>query len=173
MYKIASLLPSATEICCALGLKENLVAVSHECDFPEGLQHIPRITSSIIPPNLEQKEIDDFVKQAMKKGLSLYSVDEEKMNVLQPDIIVTQGLCSVCAVSETTIETALRGNKMVNCLFIQKSYLLAVFPLMVYVVTFDSSPRKQTKRQKQRYIFQMKNKNGILSQKKEMNRSYF
>ena len=110
MYKIASLLPSATEICCALGLKEHLVAVSHECDFPEGLQHIPRITSSIIPPNLDQKEIDVFVKQAMKKGLSLYSVDEEKLNALQPDIIVTQGLCSVCAVSETTIETALRGN---------------------------------------------------------------
>lgn len=110
MYKIASLLPSATEICCALGLKDNLVAVSHECDFPEGLQQIPRITSSIIPPNLDQKEIDVFVKQAMKKGLSLYSVDEEKLNSLQPDIIVTQGLCSVCAVSETTIEAALRGN---------------------------------------------------------------
>ena len=104
----------------------------------------------------------------MKKGLSLYSVDEEKLNVLQPDIIVTQGLCSVCAVSETTIEVALR-EMYANCLFAQKSYPLPVCLLIVYVLIFDSSLRKQAKKPKPRYIFQMKKESEFIS--KEGNES--
>ena len=66
--KIASLLPSATELCCALGLQDQLVAISHECDFPSGLDHIPRITGSIIPHGLTQKEID-ALKASLKRAL--------------------------------------------------------------------------------------------------------
>ena len=110
MSRIASLLPSATELCFSLGLKENVIAISHECDFPDDLDGLPRITSSIIPPNLSQREIDDFVSLAIREGRSLYSVNEERLNHLQPDLIVTQGLCSVCAVSDSTISAVLRGN---------------------------------------------------------------
>jgi len=110
MSKIASLLPSATELCAAIGLQDDLIAISHECDFPVDLDGLSRITSSIIPPNLSQLEIDQFVRSAVREGRSLYSVDERQLNELQPDLIVTQGLCSVCAVSEDTVSAVLRGN---------------------------------------------------------------
>ena len=108
--RIASLLPSATELCCSLGLRDQLVAISHECDYPSGLDDLPRITGSIIPHGLAQKEIDSIVRKAVLEGRSLYTIDDEMLNDLQPDLIVTQGLCSVCAVSESTIEASLRGN---------------------------------------------------------------
>ena len=107
--RIASLLPSATELCCSLGLRDQLVAISHECDHPSGLDDLPRITGSIIPHGLEQKEIDSIVRKAVSEGRSLYTIDDEMLNSLAPDLIVTQGLCSVCAVSESTIEASLRG----------------------------------------------------------------
>lgn len=107
--RIASLLPSTTELACALGLEKQLVGVSHECDFPATVQNLPHLTSSIIPHGLSQREIDDFVRQAVQQGLSLYNVDIELLLSLKPDVILTQGLCDVCAVTPDTIETSLRG----------------------------------------------------------------
>ena len=107
--RIASLLPSTTELACALGLESHLVGVSHECDFPVSVQTLPHLTSSIIPHGLSQREIDNFVRDAVKRGLSLYNVDIELLLSLEPDIILTQGLCDVCAVTPDTIETSLRG----------------------------------------------------------------
>ena len=107
--RIASLLPSTTELACALGLEDQLVGVSHECDFPSSVQTLPHLTSSIIPHGLSQREIDDFVRDAVRQGLSLYNVDIELLLSLKPDVILTQGLCDVCAVTPDTIETSLRG----------------------------------------------------------------
>lgn len=105
--KIVSLLPSATEILCALGLEEQLVAVSHECDFPASVQTLPKATASRIPHGLRPEEIDEKVREAKKAGLPLYVVDGELLNQLEPDLIVTQGLCDVCAVTPETVDAAL------------------------------------------------------------------
>ena len=107
--RIVSLLPSTTELVSALGLEHQLVGISHECDYPSSITHLPKLTSSIIPHGLSQIEIDRFVREAVQQGKSLYSVDAQLLQDLKPDIILTQGLCDVCAVTPTTIETSLRG----------------------------------------------------------------
>ena len=107
IMKIVSLLPSATEILCALGLEENqLVAVSHECDFPASVTSLPKATASRIPHGLQPEEIDKQVREAKKAGLPLYVVDGELLSQLEPDLIVTQGLCDVCAVTPETVDAA-------------------------------------------------------------------
>ncbi len=106
--RIVSLLPSATEIICALGLKDHLVAVSHECDYPPALSKLPRITSSIIPRGLTALEIDTAVNQALATGQALYQVDGDLLRELEPDLIVTQGICDVCAVNQGTVEASLK-----------------------------------------------------------------
>ena len=107
--RIVSLLPSTTELVSALGLEHQLVGISHECDYPTSITNLPKLTSSIIPHGLSQVEIDRFVREAVQQGKSLYSVDAQLLQDLKPDIILTQGLCDVCAVTPTTIETSLRG----------------------------------------------------------------
>ena len=107
--RIVSLLPSTTELVSALNLEEHLVGISHECDYPSSITNLPKLTSSIIPHGLSQIEIDRFVREAVQQGKSLYSVDAQLLQELKPDIILTQGLCDVCAVTPTTIETSLRG----------------------------------------------------------------
>ena len=107
--RIVSLLPSTTELACALGLREQLVGISHECDYPQSITALPALTSSIIPHGLSQSEIDDFVRKAVKAGRSLYAVDGEGLRDLKPDLILTQGLCDVCAVTPETIEVSLKG----------------------------------------------------------------
>ena len=102
---IVSLLPSATEICAALGLR--LSAVSHECDYPPEVAALPRITSSILGHGLSQGEIDAAVSAAVREGRSLYQVDAALLGELAPDLIVTQGLCDVCAVTEDTVFSAM------------------------------------------------------------------
>ena len=106
---IASLLPSTTEMACSLGLLDNLIAISHECDYPNAVRELESITSSIIPHGLSQQEIDDFVVKAMRAGKSLYGVDAERLSTLSPDLVLTQGLCDVCAVTPDVIQTSLRG----------------------------------------------------------------
>ena len=97
--RIASLLPSATEIVCALGLEESLVAVTHECDYPPAALELPKITRDVLPGGLSAAQIDAAVKERTLAGESIYELDSEMLHDLRPDLIVTQALCTVCAVS--------------------------------------------------------------------------
>jgi iron complex transport system substrate-binding protein len=97
--RIASLVPSATEALFALGLGDQVVAVTHECDHPPAATKLPRLTSSVIPPGLPAAEIDARVREVTERGEALYGLDEETLAELRPDLIVTQALCAVCAVS--------------------------------------------------------------------------
>ena len=97
--RIASLVPSATEALFALGLGEQVVAVTHECDHPPPATELPRLTSSVIPAGLEAAEIDARVREVTGRGEALYHLDERALAELRPDLIVTQALCAVCAVS--------------------------------------------------------------------------
>lgn len=105
--RIVSLLPSGTELVCALGLRDQLVGVSHECDFPADVAHLPRLTASILDHGLSPAEIDAAVAAASLEKRPLYTVDGAQLSALAPDLIVTQGVCSVCAVTEQTIGTSL------------------------------------------------------------------
>ena len=107
--KIASLLPSATELAGELGIVDRLCAISHECDTPASAMGLPRVTGSVIPEGLPQLEINRLVAEATSEGKSLYTVDAALLDELQPDLILTQGLCEVCAVTPSTIEASLRG----------------------------------------------------------------
>ncbi len=105
---IVSLLPSASEILGALGLAEQIVAVSHECDYPAEVTTKRRITSSILGHGLGPGQIDDAVNEAVSQGQALYQIDGDLLARLKPDLIVTQGICDVCAVGVGTIEAALK-----------------------------------------------------------------
>jgi iron complex transport system substrate-binding protein len=98
--RLCSLLPSATEIIGDLGLTEQLVGVSEECDWPPAAKGLPVVTASRVDPSaLSGAEIDREVREALAGGRSLYAVDEERLEELAPDVVVTQDLCTVCAVS--------------------------------------------------------------------------
>ncbi len=104
--KIVSLLPSATEIVFALGLGESLVGVSHECDYPPEARTRPVVTRSLLPPGLSQAGIDREVKRLLAERGTLYELDQELLQELKPDLILTQRLCNVCAVGyEQVCET--------------------------------------------------------------------
>src|SRR5712691_6014628 len=105
--RIASLLPGATEIVLALGLEDALVAASHSCDFPGRVSRLPRVTRTRIPVDAPSREIDRIVRAALARGESLYEVDAERVDALSPDLIVTQGLCEVCAVGPGEVQRAL------------------------------------------------------------------
>ncbi|WP_376791896.1 cobalamin-binding protein [Thermoflexus sp.] len=98
--RIVSLLPGATELVCALGLEDHLVGVSHECDFPpEVVASLPRLTRSALPEGLtDPAAIDAAVREKARRGEPLYLIDEERLAALEPDLILTQALCEVCAV---------------------------------------------------------------------------
>jgi iron complex transport system substrate-binding protein len=105
--RICSLLPGATEILWALGLGDQVVAVSHECDFPPEVKSLPRVTTSLVDPSrLSSAEIDDLVTRAMHDGLPLYEIDQAMLERLQPDIVITQDLCLVCAVDGGQVRRA-------------------------------------------------------------------
>jgi len=97
--RIVSLVPSATEMLFALGLGSDLIAVTHECDYPEAAQKLPRVTRDVLPPGLTAAQIDAAVKERTLAGQSIYELDVDLLHDLAPDLIVTQALCSVCAVS--------------------------------------------------------------------------
>ena len=105
--RIVSLLPSATELTAALGAAEQLVGISHECDYPDGVQSLPKLTSSILAAGLSPAEIDSAVAAAKLEDRPLYLVDGARLAALKPDLILTQGLCSVCAVTSETIAQGL------------------------------------------------------------------
>lgn len=107
--RIASLVPSATEMLYALGLGESVVAVTHECDYPPETGAVPRLTRSVLPSGLDAAQIDLMVKATVAEGRALYELDEERLAQLAPDLIVTQAVCAVCAVSyEDVLEVAAR-----------------------------------------------------------------
>ncbi|MCX7992039.1 MAG: cobalamin-binding protein [Fimbriimonadales bacterium] len=104
--RIISLLPSATEIVYALGLGEHLVARSHECDYPPEAETIPIITYSLIPPDLPSNEIDRMVSETLATYNTLYGLNLDLLQVLEPDVLITQALCDVCAVSFNSVKEA-------------------------------------------------------------------
>ncbi len=107
--RIVSLLPSATEIVCALGLEAALVGVTHECDYPSSVIEKPKLTASRIShETMSSAEIDHAVRTQLDGHGSIYNLDEEAMRDLHPDLILTQELCEVCAVSYKTVEQAAR-----------------------------------------------------------------
>jgi iron complex transport system substrate-binding protein len=97
--RIASLVPSATEMLFALGLGDRVVAVTHECDYPPGAEQLPHLTRSVIPGGLDAAEIDAAVRERTGRGEALYELDDETLAELDVDLIVTQAVCEVCAVS--------------------------------------------------------------------------
>ena len=97
--RIVSLVPSATEMLFALGLGSDVIAVTHECDFPPAAQELPRVTRDVLPSGLTSAQIDAAVKERTLAGESIYELDTDLLRDLRPDLIVTQALCSVCAVS--------------------------------------------------------------------------
>jgi len=105
--KIISLLPSATEIVCALGLESQLVGRSHECDYPETVKQLPVISYDRIGANLSSLAIDQQVKQLLTNAISVYEVNTELMKQLAPDVVITQDQCAACAVSLPEVEQAL------------------------------------------------------------------
>ncbi len=104
--RVISLLPSATEIVCALGAHASLVGVSHECDFPENVRGLPVLTRSRIGNQLSSGAIDAAVRAVLTDALSIYTVDERELARLAPTLIVTQDLCEVCAVSLDDVRSA-------------------------------------------------------------------
>ena len=97
--RIVSLVPSATEMLFALGLMDEVVAVTHECDYPPAAATLPRVTRDRLPAGLTTAQIDAAVKERTLKGESIYELDTALLHELQPDLIITQALCKVCAVS--------------------------------------------------------------------------
>lgn len=104
--RIVSLLPSATEMICALGLEDRLVGVTHECDFPAFVRRLPRVTRTLIPAEAPSAEIDRLVRERLLASRALYTLDLPTLERLRPDLIVTQALCDVCAVAEDEVRAA-------------------------------------------------------------------
>ncbi len=106
--RIVSLVPNATEILFALGAGDAVVAVSHECDYPPAARALPQLTASALPPGLAAAAVDSAVSSQLASGRSLYRLDERALAELDPDILFTQELCPVCAVSTEQVADAVR-----------------------------------------------------------------
>jgi iron complex transport system substrate-binding protein len=104
--RIVSLLPSSTEICFALGLGDRVVGVSHECDFPSEASGRPVLTSPKVDAHATSAEIDRQVRALVAGGLSVYRIDDDRLRELRPDLILTQDVCEVCAVSFEEVREA-------------------------------------------------------------------
>ncbi len=104
--RVVSLLPSATEIACAVGASADLVGVSHECDFPSQVRALPVLTSSRLSNAASSRAIDAAVRSLVGDALSIYAVDERMLGELAPDVVLTQDLCHVCAVSLDDVRAA-------------------------------------------------------------------
>ena len=104
--RIASLVPSATEMLFALGLGDQVVAVTHECDYPPGVEQLPHLTRSVIPDDLDAAGVDRAVRERTGHGEALYELDEGLLEEIYVDLIVTQAVCEVCAVSFDDVQAA-------------------------------------------------------------------
>jgi iron complex transport system substrate-binding protein len=104
VHRIVSLLPAATEIAAALGLMDQVVGVSHECDFPANANERPRVTHCPVhDAGLTSREVDEWVRRALRENGTIYSIDEPLLRKLRPEVILTQKLCDVCAVGYGTV----------------------------------------------------------------------
>lgn len=106
--RIVSLLPSATEIVCALGLSDALVGISHDCDYPPTVTGKPVLSEAVIMTTLSSGEIDRRIRGQLHQGLSVYHLDQAQLGRLEPTLILTQELCEVCAPSFSLVEAAAR-----------------------------------------------------------------
>jgi len=106
MPRVVSLIASATEIVCGLGLQNTLVGRSHECDWPAGVLALPQLTEAKFKVEGSSADIDQRVQEIVRDGLSVYRVHGEAMRALDPDVIVTQDHCDVCAVSLSDVDAA-------------------------------------------------------------------
>lgn len=110
MPRIVSFLPSATEMASALGLVESLVGVTHECDYPPEVRNKPVVVRNVLPlEKMSQSEIDRAVAERIRAGQSLYQIDEQLLRELEPDLILTQNLCQVCAPSGNEVSQVLKA----------------------------------------------------------------
>ena len=106
--KICSLLPSATEVIALLGLHDELVGISHECDYPPSIRNVPIMVEPMIPPHgLASADIDKQVRQLVASGQRLYRLNDHLLRQAQPDLILSQDLCHVCAVTPDQLHDAL------------------------------------------------------------------
>src|SRR4051812_10173433 len=105
--RVVSLLPSATEILFAVGAGDSVVGVTFECDYPPAARERPVVSNSALPPGLTPAEIDVTVSATVGSGAELYTLDAGALHDLDPDVIVTQDLCAVCAFDVTTVDDAL------------------------------------------------------------------
>jgi iron complex transport system substrate-binding protein len=134
MVRVVSLLPSATEILFGIGAGELVVGVTHECDFPDAARALPALTSTLLPQDLDAAGIDRHVRAKVHAGSSLYGLDDERLAALEPDLIVTQELCAVCAVSYEIVDRAakrLRGDPRIVSL--EPSSLEDVFSTIAFL----------------------------------------
>ncbi len=107
--RIVSLLPSATDLVCSLGLQDQLVGRTHECDWPPGIGDVPVMTRDVIDTgSMSSREIDRAVGSSKHVGSSIYALDHNALAAARPDLILTQELCDVCAVSYTEVQHAAR-----------------------------------------------------------------
>src|SRR5437868_14591404 len=100
LMRIVSLLPSATEIICSLGLDDQLVGVTHECDYPRSVLRKPKVTKTLIPTDASSKEIDALVRDKLGGGSALYTLDMKVLENLRPDLIATQSPSHVSSAAE-------------------------------------------------------------------------
>ena len=107
--RIATLLPSATEIVCALGLEDQLVGVSHSCSCPESVGSLPRLTSTHVPFRENSQTIDEYVRKHLGSHEALYDLHIERLREARPDVILSQALCDVCAVASGDVAEAVAG----------------------------------------------------------------
>jgi len=110
--RVVSLVPAATEILCALGLGDQIVGISHDCDFPAEVINRPRLTRTRLTSDLSSYEIDREVRASVASGHSLYAIQAELLEALRPDLVITQGQCSVCAVDRGRTICALESLKL-------------------------------------------------------------
>jgi iron complex transport system substrate-binding protein len=122
--RIASLLPAATETVAALGLTDQLVGVTHECDYPEAVRALPKLTQSLLPSGMTSAEIDAAVTRSQHDDHTIYALDAELLARLQPDFVLTQSLCEVCAVPRSTVDEAV-------CSMPQQARVLSLDPSSV------------------------------------------
>lgn len=129
MPRIVSFLPSATEIACALGLADSIVGITHECDYPPEIKTKPVVVRNVLPiETMTQAEIDRAVAERMQEGKSLYQIDEQLLRELEPDVIMTQNLCQVCAPSGNEISQVIKAlSKAPQILWLTPQSLSEIF----------------------------------------------